>query len=102
MRLLNNLTVNMNKPYANLKPTRIAKGVDPNRYDVPHSTPIPPNEPMRDYQTEQMRYADVQARYNQWGNFAVNARSAQSRRRAIRNMYRDANIHGINDDLRKR
>lgn len=88
-----------------LKPTRIAKGVDPDKFKIKKPSlqelmmeagehlsgwtePFHPHN----HQNEMLRYADVQGKYNSWGNFAVNARSRYSRRRAMRRMQMDAEL----------
>ena len=99
------LTVNMNKPLTNQAPTRIARGVDPDRFKVKkpslqemmmdageHLSGWTQPYQTHNYQNEMLRYADVQGKYNSWGNFAVNARSRYSRRRAMRRMQMDAEL----------
>ena len=49
------------------------------------------------YQNEMLRYADVQGRYNSWGNFTANARSRWSRRQTMHRLHQDEElIHLIN------
>lgn len=88
-----------------LKPTRIARGVDPDAFKIKKpslqelmmeagehlSGWTEPFQP-RNYQNDMLKFADVQGKYNSWGNFAVNARARYSRRRAMRRMQMDAEL----------
>lgn len=88
-----------------LKPTRIAKGVNPDKFKIKkpslqelmmeageHLSGWTQPYQTHNYQNEMLKYADVQGKYNSWGNFAVNARSRYSRRRAMRRMQMDAEL----------
>lgn len=91
--------------FVNLAPTKIAKGVDPERTKIKkpslqelmmeageHLSGWTEPFHTHNYQNEMLRYADVQGQYNSWGNFAVNARSRYSRRRAMRRLYLDSEL----------
>lgn len=98
-------TPNMNKPLTNLAPTRIARGVDTNKFRTTKPSlqelmmeageylsgwtePFHPHN----HQDEMLQYADIQGQYNSWGNFAYNARARYSRRRAMHRLRMDAEL----------
>jgi hypothetical protein len=105
-------------PYEDLppdvKPTRIARGVDPERSKIRKpslqelmmdagenlsgwSEPFHPHNWLQ----ETLDYADVQGRYNSWGNFAVNARSRYSRHRTLHRMRMDTEIIELSNKTRQ-
>ena len=102
------LTVNMNKPFTNQMSTRIARGVDIDRFRTRklslQETMMEAGENLsgwtepfhtNNYQNDMLKYADIQGQYNSWGNFAYNARARYSRRRSLHRLYMDSETTGL-------
>jgi hypothetical protein len=94
------LTVNMNKPLSPTKPSRIADGPDIDKFDIqrPKAPPIPPP---RNWQKEQLYFAEPRAEYNQYGNFSINGAIRESHWRAMRMMQKDIAMFSLSDQLRR-
>lgn len=102
------LTVNMNKPLTNQAPTRIARGVDKDRFRTRkpslQEVMMEAGENLsgwtdpfhtRNYQNDMLVFSDIQGQYNTWGNFAYNARARYSRRQALHRLYMDSETTGL-------